>query len=116
MEERVGERRRVHPQSHGLLPIELDDPLSPSDGERVSEGGVRGIRFMAPMRVKSWRWKLSMNLAFVAADVRRRTFAIFRPIRLLTSAATRPVRSLARAPEILQIPGSNAGATPSNES
>src|SRR5439155_22667075 len=35
--------------------------LSPSEGERVPAGRVRG-RFMVPMRVQSWRSRLSMNL------------------------------------------------------
>jgi hypothetical protein len=34
-------------------------------------GDPKASRFMAPMRVQSWRWRLSMNPAFVAADVRR---------------------------------------------
>jgi hypothetical protein len=34
-------------------------------------GDPKASRFMAPMRVQSWRWRLPMNPAFVAADVRR---------------------------------------------
>jgi hypothetical protein len=34
-------------------------------------GDPKASRFMAPMRVQSWRWRLPMNPAFLAADVRR---------------------------------------------
>ena len=38
----------------------LTPSLSPSEGERVPEGRVRGW-FMVPMRVRSWRSRLPMN-------------------------------------------------------
>jgi hypothetical protein len=49
---------------------------------------LRILWFMAPMRVQSWRSKLPINLAFVAADVSPLHLSLARTQSRLTSAAT----------------------------
>ena len=61
-------------------------------------------RFMASLRVQSWRSQIRLNLLLAADDVRGRTHLLRITFRLLTSAAT-PQRSKARnlVPRILML-------------